>query len=362
VNIHPQPPEITAGNARLTILVVNYESWADTARLAAALSDEPEFRAGSCKLIIVDNDSRGPIAASLDKPQSGIQVIRRPDNGGFAVGVNTGWHAARSPWLLLLNPDVEIAPGFLHRVFDQLDHYASDSGPTPGIVGFALRNADGSTQGSVGAFPTLARALWEQLLPRSRRKYQSGWRIHPGPVDWVTGACMLVSSSMMEQLHGMNEDFFLYYEEVALCRSAQNRGWKVLYDSSVEVIHRHPLQNRAISPKIRVITRHSKLLYFLEHLPRWQFLVLSVIVSGEALFQALRAKAVGNEEELRAWRSIAQMSRRFREGVPPLGRDVLTLAESVVQVPAGGPARAPVPMTARPHAVDRHGRTREHSA
>jgi GT2 family glycosyltransferase len=160
---------MTSGNPRLTVLIVNYESWADAARLADSLAAEPHFLSGSCELIVVDNDSRGPTPASLAATRPGILVIRRPDNGGFAVGVNTGWQASASPWLLLLNPDVEVAPGFLHRVFEQLDQYESEPSP-PGIVGFALRNPDGSTQGSVGAFPTLARAFWEQFLPRSRRK------------------------------------------------------------------------------------------------------------------------------------------------------------------------------------------------
>jgi GT2 family glycosyltransferase len=167
---------------------------------------------------------------------------------------------------------------------------------------------------------------------------------------------------MMDQLNGMNQDFFLYYEEVALCHSAQKAGWKVLYNPDVEVIHRHPLQNRAISPKIRVITRHSKLLYFLEHLPRWQFLVLSAIVSGEARFQTLRSRIRCNEEERRAWRLIAEISRRFRAGDPPRGHDVLTLAESVVVAPAASLPRLNHQTPSRPLAVDRHGRTREHSA
>ena len=90
---------------------------------------------------------------------------------------------------------------------------------------------------------------------------------------------MLVNSRMMAELGGMDEDFFLYHEEVAFSRSAQDRGWRVEYDAGVQVIHRHPLQNRAVSPKMRVIIRHSKLLYFRKHLPGWQFLGLSWIVS-----------------------------------------------------------------------------------
>ena len=106
----------------------------------------------------------------------------------------------------------------------------------------------------------------------SRRKYQAGWRIRSGPVDWVTGACMLVNTRMITELGGMDEDFFLYHEEVAFSRSAQDRGWRVEYDPerrgrSIDI----PLQNRSVSPKMRVITRHSKLLYFRKHLPAWQF-------------------------------------------------------------------------------------------
>src|SRR5262249_40567260 len=156
----------------------------------------------------VDNASREPIPAELSGTRPGLRLEARADNGGFAVGVNTGCSAARSPWLLILNPDVEIASGFLGQVFARLARYEADPGGPPGIVGFGLRNPDGSPQGSVGIFPSLARSIWEQFLPRSRRKYQPGWRIRPGAVDWVTGACMLVDARMMAALGGMDEEFF----------------------------------------------------------------------------------------------------------------------------------------------------------
>src|SRR5262249_9753179 len=144
----------------------------------------------------------------------GLRLIARPENGGFAAGVNTGWHVARSPWLLVLNPDVAVARGFLAQVFERLERYDSESTGPYGIVGFCPRNPDSSPQGSVGRFPTLAGTIREQFIPRSRRKYQSAWRIRSGPVDWVTGACMLLSASMLADVGGMDDDFFLYYEEV----------------------------------------------------------------------------------------------------------------------------------------------------
>jgi hypothetical protein len=134
---------------------------------------------------------------------------------------------------------------------------------------------------------------------------------------------------MIAELGGMDEDFFLYHEEVAFSREAQNHGWRVEYDPSVTVIHRHPLQNRPISPMMRVITRHSKLLYFLKHLPRWQFESLAAIVWAEALIKGLWSKLLRSREDARAWGTIAAITRGLRTGRGPRGTEVLALAQAV---------------------------------
>ncbi len=330
-----------ASRPRLTIVIVNYDSWPDVVRLVRSLRGEPEVPEGDCAVLVVDNASQGPMPAELTAAAMGVRVIARPDNGGFAVGVNAGWRQARSRWLLVLNPDIEIAPGFLGEVLARLDHYdARPEGP-PGVVGFGLLNPDGSPQGSVGAFPNLARSFREQLRPRSRRKYQPAWRIHSGPVDWVTGACMLVNAALMREVGGMDEDFFLYHEEVALCRVARRRGWRVDFDPAVRVIHRHPLQNRPISPKMRVITRHSKLLYFRKHLPGWQFRTLAGIVRLESAIRGRWAAVGGRPDEARAWAVIGAVARRLRHGDLVRGREILTLASDRGETPGprGRPSR-----------------------
>ncbi len=325
-----EPTATESRPARLTIIVVNHESWPDALRLTAALVADPCFRQGQCQIVVVDNASRGPVPEAFLAPCPGLRLVARPQNDGFAAGVNAGWRVARSPWLLVLNPDVEVAGGFLGQVLARLGPYEADPDGPPGIVGFGLLNPDGSPQGSVGTYPSLARTIREQFIPRSRRKYQAGWRIRSGRVDWVTGACMVVNTAMIDSLGGMDEDFFLYYEEVAFSHAARRLGWRTEYDASVTVVHRHPLQNRAISPKMRVITRHSKLLYFLKHLPRWQFLSLSAMVAIEAVFRGIWSKLWRRPEEVRAWRTIGEVARRLRNEAEPRGREVLKLAESVV--------------------------------
>lgn len=314
------------GRPRLTIVIVNYESWSETHRLVGMLLAEPESASGACEVVVVDNASSGSIPAGLFDPRPGLRLIVRPDNGGFAAGVNAGWRSSSAGWFLILNPDVEIRPGFLALVLDRLDALDARGSDRPGIVGFGLRNPDGTPQGSVGAFPTLARSIREQFIPRRRRKYRPAWHLCAGRVDWVTGACMLVDAALVTATGGMDEDFFLYHEEVAFCRVAAMLGWRVEFDPSVEVVHRHPLQNRPISPKMRVVTRHSKLLYFRKHLPRWQFHALAAFVSLESAVRGAWSSRRKQREEAGAWRAIAGIVGRLRRGEAVRGCEVRELA------------------------------------
>jgi len=331
--VHSTAPSTLRTTRRLTVIIVNYNSWSDIERLVADLSASAEVADGRAEVVVVDNHSPDPMPDSLLSLPTGVRLLARAENGGFAVGVNVGWAAARGCWLLVVNPDVVTSAGLIADVLSLVQRFESDPGRSPGIVGFGLRNPDGSPQPSVGAFPTLFRTVWEQLIPRSRRKYQPDRRIKPGPVPWVTGACVLLNPMMMEDVGGMDEDFFLYYEEVALCRSAQDRGWRVEYDPSITVVHLRPLQNRAISPKMRVITRHSKLLYFRKHLPRLQFLGLYVIVALEAKIRGLWARLRRRPHDVRSWQRIGWVARLLKDGDETLrGRAVLELAEGIVVV------------------------------
>jgi GT2 family glycosyltransferase len=319
----------------VAVVVVSYKSWPDVQRLVGVLSTCPEVESKVCEVLVVDNATPGAVPADLARDRPGVRLITRRENGGFAAGVNSGWRATRAPWILVLNPDVVVGAEFLRQVAERAARYEADLVAAPGLVGFGLLNPDGSRQPSVGEFPTLWRTLRGQFIPRSRRKYQAGWQTRPGPVPWVTGACVLISARLLDLLGGLDEDFFLYYEEVAFCRTARRLGWQVDHDPAVTAVHLHPLQNRTVSPLIRIITRHSQLLYFRKHSPRWEFLVLSVVVSLESAACAAWSRVCGRSDQARAWASIGALARQFRAGMEPRGRQVLRMAEDTLSPGAG---------------------------
>jgi GT2 family glycosyltransferase len=322
-------PGRSAPEPLLSIVIVNYNSWREVDRLVAALAAAPEVGRDECEVIVVDNASSGPVPPGLAVPPSGVHLVLRPDNGGFAVGVNAGWRMARGRWLLLLNPDVVADAGLPRRVLGRIERYEAHPDGPPGIVGFGLRDPGGRRQPSVGIDPNLFRSLAGLFIPRRRRKYQSGSHASARPAPWVTGACTLVSADVLHALDGLDEEFFLYYEEVALCRAARRLGWKVEFDPSIEVIHLNPLQNRRITPALRVVTRHSKLLYFLKHLPRWQFVALARIVEAEAAIRGPWERLGGKRADAHASRAIGAIARRMRQGRKITGHEVRDLAASL---------------------------------
>jgi GT2 family glycosyltransferase len=297
-----RPRKRIAATLRLTVVIVNYHQWENTAALTRQLRSSRCLRNGAAEIVIVDNHSPpNPLAGRLRR-RPGVSLRRWGRNRGFARAVNEGCRLGQGEWLLLLNPDMTVAASFPDEILT-LTERVTAAEPQTGIIGFALRNSDGTAQHSCGSFPTLWRTLTGLALPRSRRKYQA---LPVGPrcqVDWVTGCCLLVRRSCLESLGGLDEDYFLYYEDVDLCRRARARGWSVWYEPAQSAIHHNPLHARAVPPALRLITRHSLLTYGLKHWPRWQVRVLAGIVRLESWAR----------QALAWWRGDSRSGSLFRE-------------------------------------------------
>ena len=339
----PEPDSLRA--PALSVLIVNFNSWPDVSTLATELVKSTGFREKRAELVVVDNASTDPPPEELTKLGHGVKLALQTDNGGFSAGINAGWRAASGRWLLLLNPDVTAGTELIDTLLTKIRDLESHGSKAPGIVGFALQNPDGSPQASVGAEPGLLRTLIEPFIPRSRRKYKPAHKVVAGPVPWVTGACALVDRKILETLGGMDENFFLYYEEVALCRSTRALGRSVEYDPTIQVIHLRPLQNRSISPLMRVVTRHSRLVFFRNYQPAWEFRSMVWLTRLEATLRAAWSAIKNRPDETHAWQAIQALAVTMGQGQQINGRTARDLAyQSQAQKPV-----VTIPQNRGPH-------------
>jgi N-acetylglucosaminyl-diphospho-decaprenol L-rhamnosyltransferase len=263
----------------LSVVIVNFRQWRNTARLVRHLRDSDVSRCGAAEIVIVDNHSPYHSIRKRLRRTPGVSLRCLRQNRGFGRGVNEGCRLSRGRWFLLLNPDVSVPPGFLDQALAQVDRFE----PRAGIVGLQLRDPDGSLQGSAGDVPTFLGTLLGLLRPRKRRKCR------PLPVksalktQWVTGCGMLIRRECFERLGGFDHRFFLYYEDADLCRRAWASGWSVWHQPAVRMIHHHPLHSRPVPPRTRLLTRHALLVFAQKHWPAWQMQVLALLILIQAI-------------------------------------------------------------------------------
>ncbi len=291
---------------QLSVVIVNFCQWKNTARLTQQLRQSEAVRRGAAEIIIVDNHSPKSRIRRKLAALSGVTVVRHRTNAGFAKAVNRGSGRCHGEWVLLLNPDVTVEPGFLDQVLESAQRFPAID-PKAGVIGFQLRNQDGSRQASAGTYPTLLRTLSGVFVPRSRRKCQHQSLTSRQAVPWVTGGCFLVRRDCYEDVGGMDEAFFLYYEDVDFCQRAKAMGWSVWYEPAVQVVHHFPLHTRKVPPSLRLITRHALLTYAKKHWATWQTNLLAATIWLEATAKAMLAKRRHDAESLEAFNQLREL-------------------------------------------------------
>ena len=190
-------------------------------------------------IVIVDNASADdtPAAASAFP----VRVVRLPDNRGFSHGNNVGAGLGSAPFVLFLNPDARIDAASLQRLAQALEANERVAIAAPRIL-----NHDGSLSFSLRRFPSL-RSTYAQALFLHRLFPQAAWTdevVRGGPMydvlaspDWVSGACMLVRREMLHVIGGWDSGFFLYGEDIDLCRRFRDAGLDILFVPNAIVRH-----------------------------------------------------------------------------------------------------------------------------
>jgi len=225
----------------------------------------------SCEVIVVDNASWDGSAQMVEAEFPQTALIRLPVNVGFAAGCNRGMQRAAGEFILLLNPDTELA----EDAFSPMVAYCRQN-PAVGILGPKLLNGDGSLQLSCRRFPSHLTSLFNRqsvltrLFPRnpfSRRYLMTDWahdRI--SPADWLSGACAMLRREMVERVGGMDEGYFMYIEDVDLCYRAHQAGYEVVYFPQVAVTH-HIGKSTESMPNRSIVQWHRSMWrYYRKHM------------------------------------------------------------------------------------------------
>jgi N-acetylglucosaminyl-diphospho-decaprenol L-rhamnosyltransferase len=306
------PRRQLVGTPRLSVVIVNYCDWQGTAALSRKMLRSPSARRGLAEVVVVDNHSPAHRIVPRLRRWPGMSLRRWGRNLGFARAANEGCRLASGQWFLLLNPDVTPAANFVADVLRLTEELSADTG----VVGFRLHNSDGSLQFSSGPLPTLARTLAGLAAPRYRRKCRPVLGQGRRAVPWVTGCCLLIRKECLQAIGGFDPRFFLYYEDVDLCRRARQAGWSVCYEPKLWAVHHRPLHVRNVSARMRLITRHALLTYAAKHWPAWQSTALGFIVRLEARLRGWWASRQGVPGDAACFADLDAIARDLTNGRP----------------------------------------------
>lgn len=218
----------------LSIIIVNYNTKELTlACVDSVLRSNPKM---SYEIILVDNGSTDGSQEFFDKIRGNkLRIILHKKNLGFSKANNSAIQKAMGQFILLLNSDTEVKRGSIDEIYDFAKHT-----PLVGLVGPKLLNPDGSTQASVFRFPTLKRAIKQYWLGQKGfyEKYSPKGE-KPVEVEALVAAALLITPLARKKVGMLDERYFMYFEDLELCRKVREAGLKVYYYPQAEVYHHH---------------------------------------------------------------------------------------------------------------------------
>jgi len=223
----------------------------------------------SFEVFVVDNHSSdgSPAMVRADFPQA--VLIENFENLGFAAANNQALAECSGRYVLFLNPDTELVDNSIRAMTLFMDAH-----PDASALGCKLIYPDGSLQHSCRRFPSIFTDLMEslhldELFPENRilNYYRMGLKGYDTTheVDQPAGACLLIRRAVFEKVGILDERFFIYFEEVDLCRRIKKAGGKILFTPDITVVHIANKSTGQVYAESRRYYIRSKLLFFEKH-------------------------------------------------------------------------------------------------
>lgn len=272
----------------------------------------------SIEVFIVDNNSRDSSVEMVRSEFPVAHVLPSAVNLGFGAANNLAMKQARGKYIVLLNSDAFLCPDALRLAFQHMERH-----PGTGLAGGRLMGHDSSWQPSARMFPS----IWSDFLAisglahrfRSTRFFGFSDRtwadpLDPAEVDWVPGAFSIIRAEALRKVGFFDPDFFLYSEEVDLCRRIKQAGFKIMYWPDIEIIHiggessrqTYSLEMSSVGAQLIRWRMRSTLLYYRKHhgSAAWRAKMLEILFYR---LTALRNSLSSNPER----KEKAQLNRKL---------------------------------------------------
>lgn len=238
---------------KISIITVTYNS----AKQIGAFLDSISRSADKIEkeVIIIDNASQDETIKVVEKHKLKTILLKSPINAGFAKAVNQGIAKSSGDYILLLNPDTELVGSCLTTLLR-----FAESHQQLGAVAPRLLNPDGKPQPSIYKFPTITNAIkkdffgctncFGKYLPEGEQQ-----------VDVAIMAAFLIPRKTIDLIGGLNEKYFLYYEDFDFCRKLKQNNLPVYYLPTARVNHVHGASGHFVSHQNSPLLNSAKIYY-----------------------------------------------------------------------------------------------------
>lgn len=247
------------------------------------------------EVIVVDNASTDDSVEILKSfQQNNFKLIESPENGGFSKGNNLGISQAKGKYILLLNPDTLLVENTVKAMFDWMEAHQDYA-----VASCQLLDSEQNITSTGGYFPTLPKvAAWAFFLddilklpsyhpemgPFHKNKTVYQKEFDP---DWVTGAFFMVRAEATKKAGVLDEEFFLYGEELEWCMRFKQMDWKVGYTPVTKIVHLERKSSGGL-PKNAVLGEFRGLKYiYAKHFPGWRQSILEFLLNIAAFLRII---------------------------------------------------------------------------
>lgn len=301
----------------LSIAVISYNT--RDLLLACLQSVQDRTTDVDYELIVVDNASRDRSVEAVRARFPQVTVIANADNGGYAKACNQAAAVSSGRYVLLLNSDTVMQAHTLRTMVTCLDQ-----SPDVGAVSCKQWTGDGQLYQSCFPFPSIRdhlrhAACFQQLAPNAQAAVAAAHAIdcaQSQDVDWINGACLMVRRDLMEHCGGLDETFFMYFEDVDLCQAIRRRGYRVRHLAEADIVHLIGRSSERDRTRLNVEWEFSRIRYVEKHFPPIKRWIMKSWIAAGAVVRLLRMLgcrgSIAQGPPIGAYLSVVQRLWRVR--------------------------------------------------